>query len=130
MQPSEAWHTWIIFFFGKSQGLNILSGSILIANIAVPQDAYQRRADVINRGYSGYNTDWVLHILPEILDGLPLPKVLEMYKTCMRPIATAGRFEFTLTLYQKLNFFWVAIFVLFFTHTTGRASSHGCTLIV
>ena len=22
-------------------------------------DAFQRRADVLNRGYSGYNTDWV-----------------------------------------------------------------------
>mmetsp|Transcript_10127 Transcript_10127/g.15082 ORF Transcript_10127/g.15082 Transcript_10127/m.15082 type:complete len:263 (+) Transcript_10127:109-897(+) len=26
-------------------------------------DAYQRRADVLNRGYSGYNTEWILKLL-------------------------------------------------------------------
>ena len=33
-------------------------------------DTYQRRADIINRGYSGYNTRWALHLLPHIF---PLP---------------------------------------------------------
>ena len=32
--------------------------------------AYSRRADVINRGYSGYNTRHALDILPSVLEGL------------------------------------------------------------
>ena len=27
------------------------------------QDVYQRRCDVLNRGYSGYNTRWILKLL-------------------------------------------------------------------
>ncbi|KAK9894680.1 SGNH hydrolase [Cystobasidium minutum MCA 4210] len=30
-------------------------------------DNYQRRVDIINRGYGGYNTEWALRILPYIL---------------------------------------------------------------
>eukprot|EP00937_MAST-01D_sp_MAST-1D-sp2_P002293 g2293.t1 len=30
-------------------------------------DYYCRRADVLNRGYSGYNTKWALHLLPTLL---------------------------------------------------------------
>jgi|Transcript_24348 lysophospholipase L1-like esterase len=26
-------------------------------------DVYQRRADVLNRGFAGYNTDWLVHLL-------------------------------------------------------------------
>jgi lysophospholipase L1-like esterase len=29
-------------------------------------DAYQRRVDVINRGYSGYNTRWALSVVDHI----------------------------------------------------------------
>lgn len=29
-------------------------------------DAYQRRADVVNRGYSGYNTRWALQLLDRV----------------------------------------------------------------
>lgn len=29
-------------------------------------DAYQRRVDIINRGYSGYNTPWALPLLDHI----------------------------------------------------------------
>ena len=39
------------------------------------QHAYSRRADVINRGFSGYNTVMVLKILDDILDTLPCAKV-------------------------------------------------------
>ena len=40
---------------------------------AVLADAYQRRVDVINRGYSGYNTRWAApllnHLFPEEISG-------------------------------------------------------------
>lgn len=29
-------------------------------------DNYQRRADIINRGYGGYNTEWALRIMPYV----------------------------------------------------------------
>jgi hypothetical protein len=29
-------------------------------------EVYQRRADIINRGYGGYNTEWALRILPYV----------------------------------------------------------------
>ena len=29
-------------------------------------EAYQRRADVVNRGYSGYNTNWALQLLDKV----------------------------------------------------------------
>ena len=32
-------------------------------------DIYQRRADVFNRGFSGYNTDWLLHYLANTEEG-------------------------------------------------------------
>ena len=32
--------------------------------------AYSRRADIINRGYSGYNTRHALDVLPSALEGL------------------------------------------------------------
>lgn len=35
-------------------------------------DAYQRKADVVNRGYSGYNTRWALQLLPRVFPE-PLP---------------------------------------------------------
>ncbi|GAA99077.1 uncharacterized protein L969DRAFT_94259 [Mixia osmundae IAM 14324] len=43
-------------------------------------DVYQRKLDVINRGYSGYNTEWALHVMPHIfpparLAGETLPRV-------------------------------------------------------
>lgn len=30
-------------------------------------DAYQRKADVLNRGYSGYNSRWALQLLDRVL---------------------------------------------------------------
>ena len=36
-------------------------------------DQFQRRVDVLNRGFSGYNTTWVKCVLPQILpSALPL----------------------------------------------------------
>jgi len=32
-------------------------------------DVYQRRADVYNRGFSGYNTDWLLHYMTQTEEG-------------------------------------------------------------
>ena len=29
-------------------------------------DAYQRRLDIVNRGYGGYNTEWGLHVAPHV----------------------------------------------------------------
>ena len=34
---------------------------------AVIADYFQRRADVVNRGFSGYNTEWAKFILPKLL---------------------------------------------------------------
>lgn len=33
---------------------------------AAVADAYQRKADVVNRGYSGYNSRWALHLLGRV----------------------------------------------------------------
>ena len=33
-------------------------------------DWYQRKADVVNRGFSGYNSRWMLDMLPELLPSL------------------------------------------------------------
>lgn len=39
-------------------------------------DWYSRRADVVNRGFSGYNSRWVLDILSELLSSLEPASVL------------------------------------------------------
>jgi hypothetical protein len=36
-------------------------------------DAYGRKADVINRGYSGYNSRWALHLLDRVFPAAPAP---------------------------------------------------------
>eukprot|EP00659_Diplonema_papillatum_P005521 gene5521-8400_t len=33
-------------------------------------ERYIRKADVINRGLSGYNTEWILEVLPDLLSGV------------------------------------------------------------
>ncbi|RKP25606.1 SGNH hydrolase-type esterase domain-containing protein, partial [Syncephalis pseudoplumigaleata] len=35
--------------------------------VAALQNAYVRRADIVNRGFSGYNTEWARHVLAMIL---------------------------------------------------------------
>jgi lysophospholipase L1-like esterase len=46
-------------------------------------DAYQRRADVINRGYSGYNSRWALqlldHVFPQPTAALPPPRLATVF---------------------------------------------------
>jgi lysophospholipase L1-like esterase len=46
-------------------------------------DAYQRRADVINRGYSGYNSRWALQLLPRVFPqpapGSPAPRLVTIF---------------------------------------------------
>lgn len=46
-------------------------------------DAYQRRADVINRGYSGYNSRWALQLLdrvfPEPTAAAPPPRLATVF---------------------------------------------------
>ncbi|KAI8099006.1 SGNH hydrolase [Halteromyces radiatus] len=46
------------------------------ANVA---SAYQRKMDVLNRGFSGYNTDWALPIIRQLL-----PTVEEQHKQAAR----------------------------------------------
>ncbi|ORZ17646.1 SGNH hydrolase-type esterase domain-containing protein [Absidia repens] len=46
------------------------------ANLA---SAYQRKMDVLNRGFSGYNTDWALPIFRQLL-----PKVEDQHKQAAR----------------------------------------------
>ena len=41
----------------------------------VVADAYQRRVDVINRGYSGYNTRWALSIVDHLFPANTTSKV-------------------------------------------------------
>jgi len=38
-------------------------------------EAYSRKADIINRGYSGFNTKWALHLLPQIFTDNAFPSV-------------------------------------------------------
>ncbi|KAI8831986.1 SGNH hydrolase-type esterase domain-containing protein [Chytriomyces cf. hyalinus JEL632] len=41
---------------------------------AILADAYMRRLDVVNRGFSGYNTEWCKHVLADTLAStLPAP---------------------------------------------------------
>lgn len=42
---------------------------------AILSHAYSRKLDVVNRGFSGYNTSWCLQLLPHILTTtLPCPQ--------------------------------------------------------
>jgi len=38
-------------------------------------ESYSRKVDIINRGYSGYNTRWALHLLPQIFNENSFPSV-------------------------------------------------------
>jgi len=42
-------------------------------------DSYQRRADILNRGFSGYNTDWAKLILPRLVSKDNLPDVVVLF---------------------------------------------------
>ena len=42
-------------------------------------DHFQRRADVVNRGFSGYNTDWAKLILPQLLSSRDQADVVVMF---------------------------------------------------
>ena len=39
-------------------------------------DHFQRRADVLNRGFSGYNSDWARAVLPHVLTSREPPDVI------------------------------------------------------
>ncbi|KAL5493352.1 hypothetical protein EMCRGX_G014521 [Ephydatia muelleri] len=53
-----------IFLFGDSLTQQSFSPGGWGARVA---DHFQRRADVLNRGFTGYNTDWAKAILPRLL---------------------------------------------------------------
>ena len=40
---------------------------------------YARRADVLNRGLSGYNTRWALSVLPWVFGGVPQPELVTVF---------------------------------------------------
>lgn len=43
-------------------------------------DAYQRKVDVVNRGYSGYNTRWAVQLLPHLFpEGAPPPQLATVF---------------------------------------------------
>lgn len=45
-------------------------------------DAYQRRADVINRGYSGYNSRWALQLMDRVFPPtsvVPPPRLVTIF---------------------------------------------------
>lgn len=42
-------------------------------------DSFQRRADILNRGFSGYNTDWGRLILPRLVSKEHLPDVVVVF---------------------------------------------------
>ena len=44
---------------------------------------YIRRCDIVNRGMSGYNSEWVRHILPHILNDMALFKEDKMLFICV-----------------------------------------------
>ena len=60
-QPSEA----RIVLFGDSITQQAFGSHGFGTSLA---ERYQRRADVLNRGYSGYNTSWALELLPRLRD--------------------------------------------------------------
>ena len=73
--PSNALPHPRILLFGDS----ITQGSFSVGGWGARlQDRYQRRADVINRGFSGYNTRWALRLLggPQLRDGPGVRTVL------------------------------------------------------
>jgi lysophospholipase L1-like esterase len=58
-----------IILFGDSitqQGFRGSSASTSLGWVSLLSNAYTRRADLLNRGYSGYNTRHVLDILPAV----------------------------------------------------------------
>jgi lysophospholipase L1-like esterase len=60
-----------IILFGDS----ITQGSFSVGGWGARlQDHYQRRADVLCRGYSGYNTRWALHLLDDLFPPPLLPQ--------------------------------------------------------
>jgi len=42
-------------------------------------EGYVRRADVLNRGFSGYNTRWALELLPEVKDTVSGAKLVTVF---------------------------------------------------
>jgi lysophospholipase L1-like esterase len=53
-------------------------------------NVYQRRADVLNRGHSGYNTRFFLRLLPDILRDEQLAPPLPVQKTAVQKTAAAA----------------------------------------
>ncbi|KAI9868767.1 MAG: hypothetical protein M1813_004618 [Trichoglossum hirsutum] len=47
------------------------------------QQAYIRRLDVVNRGFSGYNTDQALRVLPKIMPDPEQTRVRLMVRLCL-----------------------------------------------
>lgn len=49
----------------KSKSNNV-GYSLLISKVSQIANAYTRRLDVVNRGFSGYNSRWLLRMLPDL----------------------------------------------------------------
>ena len=73
-------HTWAPRSGGGSQRLAMFRPQFLLFGDSITQksfahggwgaalaNAYQRKADVVNRGYSGYNSRWALQLLDRVL---------------------------------------------------------------
>ena len=62
VEPTTALPRIILFGDSITQGSfdSVSPWGSLLAN------RYQRRADAVNRGFSGYNSRWALHILPSV----------------------------------------------------------------
>jgi lysophospholipase L1-like esterase len=63
----------VFVLFGDSITQRGLSPGGWAARLA---DRYSRRADVVNRGYSGYNTAFALHLLPHVFPAGGAPPAL------------------------------------------------------
>ncbi|KDD72970.1 hypothetical protein H632_c2680p1 [Helicosporidium sp. ATCC 50920] len=40
---------------------------------------YERRIDLINRGFGGYNTRWALELLPWVMEGVVKPQLATIF---------------------------------------------------
>ena len=54
-------------------GVSSLFDVSLVIDLSLLVDLYARKLDVLNRGYSGYNTDWALPVLKQVRQTIHLP---------------------------------------------------------
>jgi lysophospholipase L1-like esterase len=69
--------------------------------ISILQDRYVRKADIINRGYSGYNTEWYKYLVPDILEGERNVKAVVLFLGANDAVLAPGKQHVPLKQYRS-----------------------------